>query len=298
MTDYGVSMKHIGLVLSGGMGKGAYQIGALSAISEFLSPSDFEYVSAASVGTLNTYAFLTNNLEKARRIWENVNLQGSKRFITSVLKSTFLQEIIESIVVDANIENTFYVPLLELSTRELEYYDFSTITPAEMQQYLCASVAMPFYNNGIKIGDKSLYDGAVVDNIPIFPVLKENLDYVICIYFDDVNYIFEDHDFDKKVIRLTFPDDKIISNSVYIQHDSIIRMIEEGYRRTKEIMTFIFANGFDDLDYIHRKIEELNIINNSNRTVRITGDVIVTNLNKLTKKIVRHNKSEGGRLHE
>ena len=60
---------HIGLVLSGGMGKGAYQIGALTAISEFFAPSDFEYVSAASIGVLNTYAFLTNNLPKARDTW-------------------------------------------------------------------------------------------------------------------------------------------------------------------------------------------------------------------------------------
>lgn len=30
-------MRHIGLVLSGGMGKGAYQIGALSAIKEYFS---------------------------------------------------------------------------------------------------------------------------------------------------------------------------------------------------------------------------------------------------------------------
>ena len=112
-------MKHIGLVLSGGMGKGAYQIGALSAVSNFFAPSDFEYVSAASVGTLNTYAFLTNNLEKAKNIWENVNLQGNKRFITSVLRSTFLQDIIASIVSDHDISNTFYVPLLNLATREL-----------------------------------------------------------------------------------------------------------------------------------------------------------------------------------
>lgn len=60
-------MKHIGLVLSGGMGKGAYQVGALTAISEFFQPSDFEYVSAASVGALNTYAFLTNNIQKAKK---------------------------------------------------------------------------------------------------------------------------------------------------------------------------------------------------------------------------------------
>lgn len=291
-------MKHIGLVLSGGMGKGAYQIGALSAISEFFAPSDFEYVSAASIGTLNTYAFLTNNLEKAKHIWENVNLQGNKRFITSVLKSTFLQEIIESIVVDMDIKNTFYVPLLDLSTRELQYYDFSAITPADMQQYLSASVAMPFYNKGIKIGTKSLYDGAVVDNIPIYPVLKKELDYVICIYFDDVNYIFEDLDSDNKIIRLTFPDNKIVSNSVCIQHDSIVQMINEGYRKTKEILTFIFSNGLDDLDFIHKRIAALNA-NNGNRAIRITGDVIVTNLNKLAKKVIRHNKiSEGGTLHE
>lgn len=292
-------MKHIGLVLSGGMGKGAYQIGALSAISEFFVPSDFEYVSASSIGTLNTYAFLTNNLEKARCIWENVNLQGNKRFITSVLKSTFLQEIIENIVVDTNIENTFYVPLLELSTRELQYYDFSTISPTDMQHYLSASVAMPFYNRGIKIGTKSLYDGAVVDNIPIYPVLKEKLDYVICIYFDEVNYIFEDHDSDNTVIRLTFPDNKIVSNSVCVQHDSIIQMINEGYRRTKEIMTFVFSNGFDDLDFIHNRIAEINIAYNTSKTIRITGDIIVTNLNRLAKKIIRHDKiAEGEKSHE
>lgn len=291
-------MKHIGLVLSGGMGKGAYQIGALSAISEFFDPSDFEYVSAASIGTLNTYAFLTNNLEKAKHIWENVNLQGNKRFITHILKSTFLQETIENIVMDVNIENTFYVPLLDLSARELQYYDFSAITSKDMQQYLSASVAMPFYNKGVKIDTKSLYDGAVVDNIPIYPVLKKELDYVICIYFDDVNYIFEDCNFDNKVIRLTFPDNRIVSNSVCIQHDSIIQMINEGYRKTKEILTFIFSNGFDDMDFIHTRIAAINA-NNSNRTIRITGDVIVTNLNKLVQKVIRHNKIyEGGALHE
>lgn len=284
-------MKHIGLVLSGGMGKGAYQIGALSAISEFFIPSDFEYVSAASIGTLNTYAFLTNNLGKAKHIWENVNLQGNKRFITSILKSAFLQEIIESIVVDINIENTFYVPLLDLSAKELQYYDFSAITPEDMRQYLSASVAMPFYNKGVKIGTKSLYDGAVVDNIPIYPVLKKELEYVICIYFDNVNYIFEDYDSDNKIIRLTFLDNKIVSNSVCIQHASIIQMINEGYRRTRETLAYIFSNGFDDLDHIHNRIAAVNAVNNGNRTVRITGDVIVTNLNKLVKKVVCHNKT-------
>lgn len=161
---------HIGLVLSGGMGKGAYEIGALTAISEFFDPSDFEYVSAASVGVLNTYAFLTNNLPKAREIWESVNLKGEKRFITSVLKSTFLQDVITSIVSHEKIDKNFYVPLLDLGNRELLYYNFKDISPDEAAPYLRASIAMPFYNKGVVIGDKALYDGAVVDNIPILNI--------------------------------------------------------------------------------------------------------------------------------
>lgn len=280
---------HIGLVLSGGMGKGAYQIGALTAISEFFDPSDFEYVSAASVGVLNTYAFLTNNLQKAREIWESVNLKGEKRFITSVLKSTFLQDVITSIVSHDKIDKNFYVPLLDLGNRELLYYNFKDISPDEAAPYLRASIAMPFYNKGIVIGDKALYDGAVVDNIPIYPVLKNNLDYVICIYFDDFNYIFEDYTADNKIIKLTFPDDKIISNSINISHDAIAYMMDEGYRRTKRILSDIFAAGTEDLEAIYQKIEQINS-RDDKKKVRITGDVVVTNMNKVVKRVIRRKR--------
>ena len=291
-------MKHIGLVLSGGMGKGAYQIGALKALSKYFQPMDFEYVSAASVGVLNSYAYLTGNLEKAHDIWTSVNLQGDKRFITSVLKSAFLQDIITSIVSDNRIPTTFYVPLLDLPHNELNYYNFTNISTADMESYLKASVAMPFYNKGIVIGDKTLYDGAVVDNIPVYPVLKHELDYVICIYFDDFNYVFEDHSLDNRIIKLTFPDNKLVSNSVNIKHESIMYMIEEGYRRTDEILSSNFAEGTDNLPAIYSRIAERNL-QDSKKKIRITGDVVVTNMNRLLKKIVRSKKVlEGGTSNE
>lgn len=287
-------MKHIGLVLSGGMGKGAYQVGALTAIDEFFRPSDFEYVSAASIGVLNTYAYLTNKLTEAKKIWESVNLKGEKRFITSVLKSSFLQDTITTIISKDTITNNFYVPLLDLSNRELDYYNFKDIVPMEIDPYLRASIAMPFYNKGISIGEKILYDGAVVDNIPIFPVLRNDLDYVICIYFDDFNYIFEDDSADNRIIKLTFPDDKIISNSINVNHNAIIYMVNEGYSRTRRILSNIFSNGTDDLETIYRKIEQNNLLE-LNKKIRITGDVVVTNMNKVVKKIVRNKRIlEGG----
>lgn len=122
------------------MCKGAYQIGALGAIDEFFSPSDFEYVSAASIGALNMYAYLSNGFSKAKKLWQSVNLKGRNRFITSVLKSSFLQEVIAEIVSSERIDNNFYVPLLDLRGRELLYYNFKHISPDEVLPYLRASV--------------------------------------------------------------------------------------------------------------------------------------------------------------
>ena len=192
------------------------------------------------------------------------------------------------------IDNNFYVPLLDLGNKELSYYNFKDISPDDVDPYLRASIAMPFYNKGIVIGDKALYDGAVVDNIPIYPVLKNDLDYVICIYFDDFNYIFEDYAANNKIIKLTFPDDKIISNSINVNHDAIAYMVDEGYRRTKQILSDIFAAGTDDLEAIYQKIEQINS-QDDKKKIRITGDVVVTNMNKVVKKVIRHKRIlEGG----
>ena len=48
---------NIGLVLSGGMAKGAYQVGALTAIKEIIPDGNIKYISASSVGALNSYAY-------------------------------------------------------------------------------------------------------------------------------------------------------------------------------------------------------------------------------------------------
>lgn len=286
-------MPKIGLILSGGMGKGAYQVGALHALTKYFCPTDFKCVSAASIGVLNTYAFLTDKIEQAVSIWKSANFKNNKRLVYSVMKSDFLQSAVADIFCGKRIIPAFYAPLLDLKNRELYYYNLSEISPYMLEPYLHASIALPCINAGIDIEGKKLFDGAVVDNIPIYPVLKNKLDYIICIYFDNFNYIFEDYDIDKRIIKLTFPDDKLISNSVYITHDSILHMIEEGYRQTEIILDEFFSDGIDDVPKIISKINQRNT--NSQRIIRITGDVVVTNMNKFVKKIIKRSIiMEGG----
>ena len=63
---------NIGLVLSGGMAKGAYQIGALKALNHFIPLEEIKYISCASIGVLNGYAYATESLDRAEKMWKNI----------------------------------------------------------------------------------------------------------------------------------------------------------------------------------------------------------------------------------
>ena len=72
-------------------------------------------------------------------------------------------------------------------------------------------------------------------------------------------------------------------------------MIKYGYDRTMYLLKTVFSEGYENLEYIYRTIEYLNQNSKSN-SLRITGDVLVTNLNKLTqrftkRKVLQNNRS-------
>jgi len=279
-------MPNIGLVLSGGMAKGAYQIGALRAINELFKPSDISYISAASVGALNAYLYLTNNLDKGIELWNSVSDGNTRPWITTLLRSSFLQNAIKSMVSKDKINNIFYIPLVNLRKRKLSYVNLGKVSPENMELYLRASVAMPIYNSAVKINGKPYYDGALIDNIPVYPVLKHSIDYIICIYFDTLNYTFENDYLDNKIIKMNFTDDKMVSYSIIFNGESIKYMLDEGYLRAKRILQYVFTNGVEDVDSIYSRITDLNAMN-ANRNLRITGDVAVNNMNRVYKKFMK-----------
>ena len=279
-------MPSIGLVLSGGMAKGAYQIGALQAINEIFKPADFSFISAASVGVLNTYAYLTHGLNKGVELWNSVNKNNYRSWIFTFLKGCFVQNAIKTIISDTKIKNTFYIPLVNLKKRVLMYADLGKIPAENIESYLRASVALPIYNPGVSINGECLYDGAVIDNIPVQPMLKHKIDYIVCIYFDDYNYTFENKYLDNKIIKINFTDNKIISNSICFESDSIKYMIDEGYSKAKRVLDYVLIKGIDDVDSVYSGIESLNAMN-TNKNIRISGDIIVNNMNKITKKLMK-----------
>lgn len=282
----------IGLVLAGGFAKGAYQLGALKALSEFIPRSEIVCMSTASIGTLNGYAFATDQLDFMTSMWKGFCKQGEKFFMTKILKSDLLQQDIKNLSQNGKpLDKTFYSSLFDIKNKAVDYRDLSNIPLENMYDYLRASVAFPIYNKSVKIGNSSFYDGGIVDNIPVHPLTNHELDYLICIYFDDIGYKFESSSFDKKIIKVTFPEMNNIKNSFFLSANAVDKMIEEGYNHSHTILSKAFENGYEDKEFVLATINEVNS-KAENAKLRLTTDVVITNVNKAVSLFTKRKISD------
>jgi len=75
-----------------------------------------------------------------------------------------------------------------------------------------------------------------------------------------------------------------VKNSLSFDPGSIASMIRTGYEESMALFDIIFRDGTDDLDAIYKKIHFVNSLKR-NRKLRLTGDVVMGNINKVLKKI-------------
>ena len=280
-------MPNIGLVLAGGFAKGAYQIGVLKAIKEFFKDEKIKYISASSVGVLNAYAFTQDRMDLAEKMWRTQKFTGVLSFFNTYMRSSFITDTIrEAACGFSSDQQYFYATYLDLTRRKLNYVNLSAEDPDHIPKYLKASVSLPVLTRPVDIAGTKYADGAMVDNIPVKPLMKHPFDYAIVVHFDQSNYIFENSYFDGKLIKINFLDDKIIRDSLAFDKDSIEYMINAGFEESMTVFDMIFKNGFEDIENVYQKIRFLNDLRGK-RSFRLTGDIVVGNMNRVLKRIVK-----------
>lgn len=279
----------VGLVLSGGMAKGAYEIGALRALSRYFSPGDFKAVSAASIGALNGYAYFSDNLSVASAMWSGLNKIKETLSLRTVLRSEYLKDAITDVSASPLLCEKFYVPFFRPRDLKTVYLDLCRISHASMADYLKAAVSVLGFMKPYRLEDELYYDGAVIDNIPVYPLMGQELDYIICFYFDAYNYTFDSPAFDKKVIKITFDDENILANSLWFDGERIRRMMADGEEKTAAVLDFVFSNGASP-EAVQDRIKALNALH-PRRQTRITGDVALNNMNKVAQMLTRKSLS-------
>ncbi|MCL2391467.1 MAG: patatin-like phospholipase family protein [Oscillospiraceae bacterium] len=280
-------MPNIGLVLSGGFAKGAYQVGVLKALNEYLKPDQIAYISASSIGTLNAYCFVQNKLVELDHLWRNHNFENIRSFTHAYVRNTYVPDAIKNVTKEyLPFRSSLYTTLLNINTRTLNYVDLKDIDPGMIWGYLQASVSLPIVSKVVAISGTKYCDGAFVDNIPVKPLLIKPLDYAIVVHFDQSSYAFENDHFNSKLIKLNFMDNKVVKDSLAFDEQSISYMIKSGYEESLSMFDMYFKNGIDDVDYIYSKIRYIDNLRGKQH-FRLTGDVVVNNLNKVLKRLIK-----------
>ena len=205
-------MQKIGLVFSGGGGKGAYEVGVWRAMEELGLAKDIVAVSGTSVGALNAALFAQGDLSKAEKAW--LSMRPSD--VLSIKLKDIAKELIEKGVVLSPAVIAF-IKVLSMNgifSRDgllriiQDYLDDSVVKRRGMSCYACAtqlpllkapyfslqahrtetiadillaSSAIPLVFPQQKVDGKTYLDGFIRDNTPIKPLIKEGCNIIIAV---------------------------------------------------------------------------------------------------------------------
>ena len=192
----GIMSKNIGLVLEGGGVKGAYELGALIALTE--KGYTFSAVTGTSIGALNGAVMASQGIEKLAAYWEEakycpvfdfdddtVARFRQKDFDLDLIIATGKKLLSAREIIRESYEHTLDFVYNRLSEEEIRSsdidfgcvtYNISDMKPFEAMKkdipegklidYIVASACFPIFPPK-QIDGKKFIDGGVYDNMPI-----------------------------------------------------------------------------------------------------------------------------------
>lgn len=174
----------IGLVLSGGGGKGAYQVGVLKALKENGILDDVTAISGASIGAVNAMLYAMDDIDIMYKAWEDIDmltvfdvdlemLMERRPYFSRAEMLALIEKYIDFDKLKSGKYDIYNsICRVEADQQEMkpEYrrladYDISTI-----KKILLASTALPLVYEAVELDGKFYRDGGICDNEPIKPL--------------------------------------------------------------------------------------------------------------------------------
>ena len=233
--------EEIGLVLAGGGGKGAYQIGVWKAARELGIDRKITAVSGASVGALNAALFANGNYTDAEKIWLDLTpekiltpketvfqafedavhtalkgIEAPETLLPAVLKKASegiwsrhgLEEIISEYV-DLNAisrsDMQVFASCTRVSVVETEYFRLNGRPADEIEKILIASSAIPIVFPNQEIEGEVYIDGGVLGkegNVPVRPLYDAGYRKIIIIYLSEKDKIHKSIYYGAEIVEI------------------------------------------------------------------------------------------------
>ena len=223
----------IGLVLAGGGGKGAYELGVWKALDELKLTKYITVFSGTSIGAFNSVLFAMNDMKKADELWEEVtmdklvpiskselikrsiglyiggkNLQLAKKFLNYKLEHGAIAndgaiEVVEKYLDFNKIKENnkiCYAACTKLSDFSAKYFKINDFDEETGKKIVLASASLPLIYDCTEVLGEKYIDGGISDNIPIQPVYGENCNIIIVVLLSK----------EVQVDRTLYPNSKLI----------------------------------------------------------------------------------------
>ena len=268
-----LSAQEIGLVLSGGGGKGAYEVGVWKALNDYGIAKKVTVISGTSVGGLNAALFSVLKPEEAEKIWlEQVpqklkvggqELSISQEGLTQIINTIplkMLQKNYPEVYVTA-VRDKFMIAKLFTKPKVGEgafRFKLNDRRVDEMRKFLLATSAFPVLCSPVWIDDDegghNYSDGGNElvggDNIPIDPIVQNYPDIkkIIVVYLSDKEHTkrrINVKNYDSIEITELYPSiniagdgfwEGLIDGTANFSYERINLLIKTGYNDAAEML--------------------------------------------------------------
>jgi NTE family protein len=261
----------IGLVLSGGGGKGAYELGVWKALKELNVDKYIEVFSGTSIGAFNAVLFAQDNMEAAEALWEEVtidklipisrfdllkkgiglfigtkNMNFAKKYMNqkidegSVSKDGAKEIIDKYLNIEAVKKNNkiCYATCTELPDFKVKYFKVNDHSEALGKDIIIASASLPLIYEATEVLGGRYIDGGIVDNTPIQPVYGEGCDIIIVVLLSKEARIDRSLYPNTQIIEI-YPrnlNESILNGTLNLDEEAKKNRIREGYEDTMAFM--------------------------------------------------------------
>ncbi|MBQ3007223.1 MAG: patatin-like phospholipase family protein [Clostridia bacterium] len=262
-------MEKYGLVLAGGGGKGAYQLGAWKAMREL--GVEFSAVTGVSVGSINGAFIASDCFDEAVEFWKTASVDKGVN-ITQELKDpeklfsfknlpALFKEVIKNGGIDASPTGDFLREYIDEDKVRKSGIDFGMVTfmlsefsPLEifikdipegkLIDYLLASSKVPGVS---KIGpdDERYLDGGVYDNAPIGLLRKNGYNRIVFVDISVRKGFGHRNDFSGADLIYIRPYDvEKLGAAFDFSEEMFERRIRMGYLDTRRVFGFLSGRRF------------------------------------------------------
>lgn len=263
-------MKPFGLVLAGGGGKGAYQIGAWEAMREI--GVRFDAIAGVSIGSINGALIAADDFKAATDLWNNISLDKGVNISTPLpdpenLFSTknwgvLFKEFVKNGGFDASPVKDFLSQYIDESKVRASKIPFGLVTvqmtqgmtglelfindipEGQLIDYLLASSNIPLANNIGPEGEKFL-DGGVYDNTPVSMLKKNGWNRLVVIDISTIKGVNHSLDFlNSNVVYIRPYNIDDLGASFDFDSENVKMRMRMGYLDAKKAFSYLCGKIF------------------------------------------------------